>query len=46
VIEANRTRREEPSQAEQCIAAVGGKLLGFILNKRTHEMPTWLDRML
>jgi hypothetical protein len=46
VIEANRTRREEPIQAEQSIAAAGGKLLGFILNKRTNEMPTWLDRVL
>ena len=46
VIEANRTRREEPQQAEQSIAAAGGKLLGFILNKRTLEMPVWLDRML
>lgn len=46
VIEANRTRREEPFQAEQSIAAAGGKLLGFILNKRTSEMPTWLDRVL
>ncbi|HTB98328.1 MAG TPA: hypothetical protein VK716_15055 [Terracidiphilus sp.] len=46
VIEANRTRREEPQQAEQSIAAAGGKLLGFILNKRTLEMPDWLDRML
>jgi hypothetical protein len=46
VIEANRTRRDEPSQAQQSIAAVGGKLLGFIVNKRTDEMPKWLDRML
>ena len=46
VIEANRTRREEPIQAQQSIAAAGGKLLGFILNKRTNEMPTWLDRVL
>ena len=46
VIEANRTRREEPIQAEQSIVAAGGKLLGFILNKRTNEMPPWLDRML
>ena len=46
VIEANRTRREEPIQAEQSITAAGGKLLGFILNKRTDEMPTWLDRVL
>ncbi len=46
VIEANRTRRDEPRQAEYSIAAAGGKLLGFILNKRICEMPMWLDRML
>lgn len=46
VIEANRTRRDEPLQAEQSVAAAGGKLLGFILNKHTSEMPVWLDRML
>lgn len=46
VIEANRTRREAPLQAEQCITAAGGKLLGFVLNKRTCEIPAWLDRML
>ncbi|MGB7264117.1 MAG: hypothetical protein WBC92_01305 [Terracidiphilus sp.] len=46
VIEANRTRREEPLYTEQRIEAAGGKVLGFILNKRTNEMPRWLDRML
>jgi Mrp family chromosome partitioning ATPase len=46
VIAANRTHRDEPRQAEQCVAAAGGKLLGCILNKRTDEMPRWLDRML
>lgn len=46
VIEANRTRRDDPRRAEQCISAAGGKLLGFILNKRKAEMPVWLDRAL
>jgi hypothetical protein len=46
VIEANRTRRDEPRQVEQSIAAAGGTLLGYILNKRTHEVPRWLDRNL
>lgn len=45
VIEANRTRRDDPRQAEQYIATADGKLLGYILNKRTPEMPPWLDRM-
>jgi hypothetical protein len=46
VIEANRTRREQPRQAEQHILAAGGKLLGHILNKRTYSVPQWLYRRL
>jgi hypothetical protein len=46
VIEANRTRRDDPHEAEMSIAAAGGKTLGFILNKRTYDLPAWLDRML
>jgi hypothetical protein len=46
VIEANRTRRDEPRQAEQSIAAAGGTLLGYILNKRANKIPDWLDRKL
>jgi hypothetical protein len=46
VIEANRTRRDEPRQAEQSIAAAGGTLLGYILNKRASAIPDWLDRKL
>jgi len=46
VIQANRTRRYEPLEAAQRVAAAGGKFLGFILNKRTYEMPMWLERML
>jgi len=42
VVEANRTRRDQPHQAEQCIGAAGGKLLGYILNKRTDDVPRWL----
>ena len=37
VIEANRTRRDEPRQAEQSITAAGGTLLGYILNKRSER---------
>jgi hypothetical protein len=43
VVEANRTRREQPRLAEQRIQAAGGKLLGYILNKRAYELPRWLD---
>ena len=46
VVEANRTRREQPHQAEQAVTAAGGKLLGYILNKRTYEVPQWLYRRL
>jgi protein-tyrosine kinase len=42
VVEANRTRREQPRQAEQQITAAGGKLLGYILNKKVNEIPRWL----
>lgn len=42
VVEANRTRRDQPRQAEQKISAAGGKLLGYILNKRVYEVPRWL----
>jgi Mrp family chromosome partitioning ATPase len=46
VVEANRTRRDQPRLAEQTVAAAGGKLLGYILNKHTDEIPQWLDRKL
>jgi Mrp family chromosome partitioning ATPase len=42
VVEANRTLRDQPRQAEQQISAVGGTLLGYILNKRVYEAPRWL----
>jgi hypothetical protein len=42
VVEANRTRRDQPRQAEQRISAAGGNLLGYILNKRIYEVPRWL----
>jgi hypothetical protein len=43
VVEANRTRRDQPRLAEQRIQAAGGKLLGYILNKRVYELPRWLN---
>lgn len=42
IAEANRTRRDQPRQAEQRIAAAGGTLLGYVLNKRIYEVPRWL----
>jgi hypothetical protein len=44
VVEANRTRREQPRQAEQRISAAGGTLLGYILNKRVYEVPRWIHQ--
>jgi hypothetical protein len=46
VIEANRTRREQLWHAEQSVAAARGKLLGYVLNKRTYNVPGWLYRRL
>jgi hypothetical protein len=46
VVEANRTRREQLVQAEQSIAAAKGTFFGYILNKRTYEVPEWLYRKL
>jgi hypothetical protein len=46
VIEANRTRSEQLRKAEQSIAAADGKLLGYVLNKRTYEVPGWIYRRL
>jgi len=42
IVEANRTRRGQPHHAEQRIAAAGGTLLGYVLNKRVYEVPRWL----
>jgi hypothetical protein len=42
VVEANRTRRDQPRIAKQRIGAAGGTLLGYILNKRMYEVPRWL----
>ncbi|MGH9562376.1 MAG: hypothetical protein ACRD3S_13065, partial [Terracidiphilus sp.] len=42
IVEANRTRRDQPRQAEQCIAAAGGTVLGYVLNKHVSEVPRWM----
>jgi len=42
IVEANRTRRGQPHRAEERIAAAGGTLLGYVLNKRVYEVPRWL----
>jgi hypothetical protein len=42
VIEANRTRREQLRHTAQSIAEVQGVLLGYVLNKRTYQVPGWM----
>jgi Mrp family chromosome partitioning ATPase len=42
IVEANRTRRDQPRHAEQCIAAAGGTVLGYVLNKQVHQAPHWM----
>ena len=44
IVEANRTRCDQPRQAERYISAAGGTLLGYVLNKQTHDVPRWLYR--
>lgn len=42
IVEANRTRRDQPRHAEQCIAAAGGTVLGYVLNKHVSAVPRWM----
>ncbi len=46
VVEAGRTRHEEILNAQRTIDVAGGKLLGFVLNKRRYPVPEWLYRRL
>ena len=46
VVEANRTQREQIEYAERTIEAVNGRILGFILNKRTYVVPEWCHRVM
>jgi len=46
VVEAGRTRREEIVNAQRTIDVAGGKLLGFVLNKRRYPVPEWLYKRL
>jgi Mrp family chromosome partitioning ATPase len=46
VVEAGRTRHEEILNAQRTIEVAGGKLLGFVLNKRKYPVPEWLYRRL
>ena len=46
VVEAGRTRRAEILNAQRTISVSGGKLLGFVLNKRRYPVPEWLYKRL
>jgi len=44
VVEANRTQRDQLLYAEKTIESAKGKILGYVLNKRTYVIPDWLSR--
>jgi hypothetical protein len=44
VVEANRTQKEQLLYAEKTIEGAKGKILGYVLNKRTYVIPDWLSR--
>lgn len=46
VVEAGRTRKEEIMNAQRTVEVAGGKLLGFVLNKRRYPVPEWLYKRL
>ena len=44
VVEADRTRVEQLSDAEKTLMSAKGKILGHVLNKRAYVVPDWLCR--
>lgn len=46
VLEAERSRRSAALRAKQQLEHVGVNILGVVLNKRRHHMPSWLYRAL
>ncbi len=44
VVEADRTRVEQLSDAEKTLVSAKGKILGHVLNKRAYVVPDWLCR--
>ena len=46
VIEANRTQKDQIRYAERTIEAARGRIIGYVLNKRTYSVPDWLYRRL
>lgn len=46
VVEANRTKNQELKFTEHQIQTAGGKILGYVLNKRRYLVPGWIyDRL-
>ncbi len=46
VVEANRTRKQQLQHAERQLELAGGKLMGYILNKRRYLVPGWIFKRL
>jgi len=46
VVEADRTRKEQILNAERSIEFARGRLLGYVLNKRSNVIPEWIYRRL
>jgi hypothetical protein len=44
IVEADRTQKDQILYAERTIESAKGKLLGYVLNKRTYVIPDWLSR--
>jgi septum formation inhibitor-activating ATPase MinD len=44
VVEADRTQKDQILYAERTIESAKGKILGYVLNKRTYVIPDWLSR--
>lgn len=44
VVEADRTQKDQILYAEKTIESAKGKILGYVLNKRTYVIPDWLSR--
>lgn len=42
VVESERTRKKLAAWTKRRIEAVGGKLIGVVLNKKKYHVPTWL----
>lgn len=46
VLEAEETRWQVAIEARKRIESAGGKLLGAVLNRKTHYIPSWIYRLL